>query len=306
MPIVTSDFLEGLVANFKVIFRTAFDGEKPAYQPLVASFKSDSDRESYNWLGALPPPSEWLDERIIQGLKSEGYVIVNRNYQLAISVDRNTLEDDKYGLIAPRIKQMATRIARHPNKLVFQLLNAGATTKTYDKEVFFKADRTMGASGVINNIAAGSYAADSTKILSGIDKAIEQMMGFKDDQGEPMGLIPDTIICSPGMYLLIKTALKPTTKGVTRAEADIIKDVLATGYLTGGATPGHDYIVACTGAGELKPALIQMRKVPEFVALDKPDSRDVFMRRLIHYGVDGRYGCALLEPRTAVLVDCDD
>lgn len=306
MAIVTSDFLEALLTNFRVIFETAFTGEKPTYQPLVTKVDSTSEKESFNWLGAVPSPSEWTDERIVQGLRSEFYEVYNKNYQVAISVDRNTLEDEKYGLIAPRIRQMAARVANHPNKLIFQLLNAGVSLKTYDKENFFKADRQIGESGVINNIAAGAYAADSAKILSGIAKAIEQMMGFKDDQGEPMGLIPDTVVCSPVMYLAIKTALKPATKGVTRAEADIIKDVIASGYLIAGATAGHDYYVACTSGGDLKPLLLQTRKAPEFVALDKPDSHEVFMRRLIHYGVDGRYGAALLEPRTAVLVDCDD
>lgn len=304
--IVTTDFLAGLMTNFRVIFKEAFEGEKPTYQSLVMSVESDSDKESYNWLGAIPAPREWTDERVVQGLRADHYEILNRNYEITIGVDRNTLEDDKYGMIAPRIRGMALRAARHPNKLVFELLNAGATAKTYDEIEFFKANRTIGDSGTINNIAAGAYAADTTKIRTGLGKAIEQMMGFKDDQGEPMGLIPDTIICSPGMYLLIMEALKPTTKGVSRAEADIIKNVVATGYLTSGATPGHDYIVVCTTGGQLKPVLLQMRKKPEFVALDKPDSHEVFMRRLIHYGVDGRYGAALLEPRVAVLVDCSD
>jgi phage major head subunit gpT-like protein len=294
------------MTNFQAIFKTAFEGEKPSYQPLVMTVKSDSDKESYNWLGAVPAPLEWKDERTIQGLRSQSYTVLNTNYEVTIEVDRNTLEDDKYGLIAPRIKQLAIRVANHPNKLAFSLLNAGASTKTYDGVEFFKANREIGDSGVINNIAAGAYAADSAKILAGISKAIEQMMAFCDDQGEPIGLIPDTVVCSPKMLLAIKQALKPTVGGTTLAQADIIKDVIASGYLTSGATAGHDYYVVCTSAGELKPLLLQMRKTPEFVAVDKPDSHDVFMRRKLLYGVDGRYGVALLEPRTAVLVDCSD
>lgn len=306
MGVVTTDFLDALMTNFRVLFKNAFEGEKPSYEPLVMNVKSDSDKESYNWLGAVPAPVEWKDERVIRGLRSQDYTIVNTNYETTIEVDRNTLEDDKYGLIAPRIKQLATRVANHPNKLVFQLLNAGASTKTYDGQNFFKANRQIGDSGTINNIAAGAYAADGDKIRAGIAKAIEQMMGFKDDQGEPMGLIPDTIVCSPVKYLAILEALKPTAQAVTRAEADVIKNVIPSGYMTSGATAGHDYVVVCTTAGELKPLLLQMRKAPEFVAVDKPDSHEVFMRRKLLYGVDGRYGVALLEPRTAVLVDCSD
>ncbi len=307
MSIVTSDFLSAIVTNFRAIFKDAYAGEKPAFEPLVLRVTSDSDRESYNWLGALPSPSEWKDERVVQGLRSDTYEILNLNFELTLGVDRNTLEDDKYGMIAPRVRQMARRVANHPNKLVFQLLNAGVSVKTYDGVEFFKANREIGGSGTINNIvASGAYAADSEKILAGISAAIALMMGFKDDQGEPMGLVPDTVVCSPGMFLPIKQALKPTIAGVASAQADVIKSVIASGYMTGGATAGHDYVVACTSDGELKPCLLQVRKAPEFVAMDKPDSEGVFMRRIVHYGADGRYGVALLEPRTAVLVDCSD
>jgi phage major head subunit gpT-like protein len=307
MTLVTSDFLAAVTTNFRAIFLTAFtEAEKAAlWSQLCLIVESTSDKESYNWLEAVPSISEWLDERKVYGLSAVGYEVKNKNYEGTISVDRNTLEDDKLGLIAPRIRQLAVRMGNHPGKLVFELLNAGASTKTYDGVNFFATTRVFGDSGNINNIVAGAYAADSAKILTGVGLAIKAIRNFKDNRGEFLNLEPDTIIYSPTMEVPIRNALLPAVAGTQRPEADILKNRICSAYLTSGATAGHDYVVAAIG-GALKPVLFQRRKAPEFVALDKPDSEKVFMQRLIHYGVDGRYNAALLEPRCAVQIDCSD
>lgn len=38
----------------------------------------------------------------------------------------------------------------------------------------------------------------------------------------------------------------------------------------------------------IKPIILQVRKVPEFVAMDKPDDENAFMRKKYRYGVDDR------------------
>lgn len=307
MAFVTSDFLAGLLTNYQAIFLNAFTktDKETLWKNLCLQVESDADKESYNWLEAVPGMSEWLDERKVYGLSAKGYEIINKNYEGTVSVDRNTIEDDKYGLVVPRVRQLAARCANHPAKLIFQLLNAGASAKTYDGVAFFSTTRSFGDSGNINNIAAGAYAADTDKIRAGIAATVVAMRGFKDDRGEYLDLVPDTIVCAPAMEIAIRAALIPAVAGTTRPEAQLIERIIVNPLLTSGATPGHDYYVACT-KDELKPMLFQRRKAPEFVALDQPTSKDVFMKRLIHYGVDGRYAVALLEPRCAVMVDCSD
>jgi len=307
LTLVSSDFLAGLLTNYQAIFLNAFTqaDKEVLWKTLCLQVQSDADKESYNWLEAVPGMSEWLDERKVYGLSAKGYEITNKNYEGTISIDRNTIEDDKYGLIAPRVRQLAARCANHPAKLVYELLNAGASAKTYDGVEFFSATRTFGDSGNINNIAAGAYADDADKIRAGIAAAVVAMRGFKDNRGEYLDLVPDTIVCSPVMEIAIRAALIPAVAGTTRAEAQLIERIIVNPRLTSGATPGHDYYLTCT-KNELKPMLFQLRKAPEFVALDQPTSKDVFMKRLIHYGVDGRYAVALLEPRCAVMVDCRD
>lgn len=307
MALVTSDFLSGVLTSFKAIFLNAFtEADKvAAWRALCLLTDSFADKESYNWLEAVPAMGEWKDVRVVHGMSAKGYEITNKNYEGTIAVDRNVLEDDRYALIAPRVRQLAVRAANHPAKLIYQLLNAGASTVTYDGVNFFSASRTFGDSGNINNIAGGAYAADGDKIRAGIAAAVQLMRNFKDNRGEYLDLVPDTIVCSATMEMPIRNALLPAVAGTERAEAELIKNIVVSPYFISGATAGHDYYLVAT-QNELKPLLFQMRSKPEFVALDKPDSHDVFMQRLVHYGVDGRYAAALLEPRCAVMVDCSD
>jgi phage major head subunit gpT-like protein len=307
MALVSSDFLSALLIGYQSIFLNAFTeaDKKAAWKSLCMEVNSTGDKEGYNWLESVPSIQEWKDVRQVAGLSAQAYEVVNKNYEGTIAVDRNTLEDDKYGMIGPRVRQLAIRMANHPAKLIYQLLNLGVSTKTYDGVNFFNTTRTFADSGTINNIVAGAYAADADKIRAGIALAVVAMRGFCDNRGEYLDLVPDTLICSPVKELAIRNALLPSVSGVVRAEAEIIKNIIVSPWLTGGATAGHDYYVVCT-TNELKAMLFQTRKRIEFVAMDRPDSQKVFMERLIHYGVDGRYACALLEPRCAVQIDCSD
>jgi phage major head subunit gpT-like protein len=307
VALVNSDFTAGLLTSFRAIFTGAFTeaDKKAAWRALCLLVDSTGEKESYNWLEAVPSMSEWKDTRVISGMSAKGYEITNKNYEGTIEVDRNVIEDDRYGLIAPRVRQLAVRCANHPAKLVYQLLNAGSGTKTFDGVNFFSDTRAFGKSGNLDNIIDGAYAADGDKIRAGIAAAVERMRNFRDDRGEYLDLVPDTIACSAVMELPIRNALLPAVAGTERAEAELIKNIIVSPYLTSGATAGHDFYLLAT-QNELKPMLFQTRKKPELVALDRPDSDENFMSRRIFYGVAGRYAAALLEPRCAVMVDCSD
>lgn len=308
MVVVSSDFLAALLTNFQAIFKTAFDaGDAEAeYRALCLLTESTSEKENYNWMEAVPALSEWADVRKVYGLGARDYEVKNVHYEGTIGVDRDTLEDDKYGLIPARVRQLAGRAVAHMDNQVFKLLNLGTTTKTFDGVNFFAAaGRAFGDSGSIVNIAAGAYGATAAKILAGIGAGIVLMRNFKDDRGEPLGLVPDTLVCSPVREIDIRAALLPAVAGTVRPEAQIISKIIVNPYLTSGATAGHDYYLICTKS-DLKPMVAQIRKKPEFVALDKPDSTDVFMKRTIYYGVDYRGAVAFLEPRCAVMIDTSD
>jgi len=305
--IVTTDFLAALMTNFRVIYQTSFDAAEKvaAYKALVTEFPSNTDLETYAWLGTVPKMKEWVDERTLEALLHHDFSIKNKHWEATIGVDRDALEDDKYGMLTPRIKQLGDEAARHPDELVFSLWDDGAVGtigKAFDGDVFFYATRVIGDSGTINNIAAGDYGGDTTKILAGLAQAAQQMRMFKDDRGRVMNLTPDTIICSPLKEMLIRNALLPSVAGTVRPETAWVKNIIVHPGITSGATAGFDWYLVCTSK-PIKPVFFQNRKAPEFVSMDKPTDVEVFMRRKLLYGVDSRYNVGWGDPRYAVMVD---
>lgn len=165
---------------------------------LGAVFNSDQRSEEYAWLGATPQLSEWKGGRIVDYLRDNGLVIENVHYQATIGFKTKDLSRDKSGQTLLRVDELALRANTHWNKLASELIVAGENTACYDGEYFFDTDHEEGKSGVqsndiqidISSLPAsvhGSPAAPSVEEAAQVIlKIITTILGFKDDQGEPM------------------------------------------------------------------------------------------------------------------------
>ena len=145
--LVTRDFLAATFTGFRSLFEKALAAAEPIYPKIATVVESTTDKESYNWLGAVPAMREWVDERIPGALRTHDYEIVNRKYEATIEVDRETFEDDRLSQVKPRIEELAVRAAGHPDELVVGLLNAGFSNTCYDGQYFFDTDHAEGQSG---------------------------------------------------------------------------------------------------------------------------------------------------------------
>ncbi len=301
MPLVTSDFLAGLLTNFRAIFNQELgelDRTLADYKKIATIIPSTSDKESYGWLGAPPAMSEWKDKKVLHGMNANDYTLTNKDYEATMEIDRNTIEDDKYSLIKPRIRGLAMRAIKFFNEKVFSALDDGGAAYGYDSSYYFFANtRVIGGSGNIDNILDGSYSASTTEVLAGIDAAVTAMRNFKDDRGVPMNLTPDTIVCSPAMEMLIRRALQPSVAGVALPESGYFADrIIPSPWIDGTSTTWY---VLCTTA-EIKPLILQMRKEPMLITLDDPKSSHVFFNKTFLYSVETRFVVGYGDPRTAI------
>lgn len=302
MPAVTSDLLAGLMTNFRVIFTkelSEFDKTDGLYKKIVTIFKSLTDQETYAWLGSVPVMSEWKDVRKLYGIPAYDYTLINKHYEATLEVDRDMIEDDKYGMYGPRIRGLARRAVRYYNELVFSALDDNGDA--YDGNAMFAASRTaIGASGTIVNQLSGSYSGSASEIRTALGEAIAGMRLFKDDRGKPMNLVPDTIVCAPAMEILMRTALLPGIAGVQRVEAGYFgtDQIISSPWIDADTL---DWYVLCTKA-EVSPIILQDRKQPEFVPLDDPKGEHVFKQRTFLYGVDMRCQIGYGDPRTAIKI----
>jgi phage major head subunit gpT-like protein len=159
---------------------------------------SDQDSETYKWLGMAPVMREWLGGRNVNGFRENGITLTNKHYEATIEVLKRELRRDKTGQVMVRVREMAQRANSHWASLLSTLILNGTSTACYDGQFFFDTDHSEGDSGTQSNdittdISAlpanvhGSVTAPSVEeAQQAILKSVAQILGFKDDRGEPM------------------------------------------------------------------------------------------------------------------------
>lgn len=157
---------------------------------LAMRFSSSQESETYRWLGMVPQIREWVGGRKVQPLRSQGLTIVNKVWESTIRVDADEQRRDKTGQILVRVNELARRVATHPNKLMTDLLLGGPTASGYDGVPYFGSTHSEGDSGTQNNSitydATTPTAPKDVEMFEAITKAIAQLGGLRDDQGEPL------------------------------------------------------------------------------------------------------------------------
>lgn len=161
--IVNASSLRDLFTGFNTSFNKGLKNTTSHWDKIAMRVPSTAASENYSWLTDMPGIREWLGERLINSLSAARYVVENREFELTISVRRNHIEDDKYGLYGPRIEQMGYETARHPDELVFGVLKDGTTKECYDRQYFFDTDHSgydaAGEKITVSNLTAGAGPA---------------------------------------------------------------------------------------------------------------------------------------------------
>lgn len=290
MAVVTSDFLAGMFTNFRVIWENAFLAAALAtnYEKYATVVPSDTDTETYSWLGTVPKMQEWIDKRHLQGLSAFNYSLRNKHFEVTIEVDRDTFEDDKYGQIRPRIAQLGMEAARYPAELAVNTLVAGGATPGYDAVNFFSATHTEDASGTQANTLTGT-GTTLAAIRADLVAARTAMRLFKDGAGRVMGLVGDTVLVPPALEDVFRQLIDTTIIALASGtqQSNVLQGVV-TVLVDPLLTDANDWFLLATSQ-EVKPLIFQTRKPPEFVALDNPRDDYVFHNRKFLYGVDARF-----------------
>lgn len=153
-------------------------------------FDSNQESETYKWLGMAPAMREWIGGRQAKGFRTDGITIVNKNFEATLEVLVDEIRRDKTGQVMVRVRELAERTNAHWASLLSALIVAGESTVCYDGQFFFDTDHLEDDSGTQSNdvtsSAATPAAPTSGEYESAILKGIEKILGFKDNQGEPM------------------------------------------------------------------------------------------------------------------------
>lgn len=301
-----------LLAGMKTNFMKAYEVANKEHLNVATVIPSGKSSETYPWLGAVPKMNEWKDERIPQAMLEHNYSIANRDFEASIAVDRNAIEDEQYGQIEVRVKELATEAVRFFDELSFTLMGQGngtsgtagtiydgVTTSCYDGGAFFATDHSEGDSGTQSN--KGSSALSATALQA----AITAMKKFKNDKGKPSHIRPN-LLCVPND---LEWEAKELLNSQYYPEEGTTTNKLATNVLKGSLNLlVNDYL---TNTGDwflfdtnrvVKPMILQLRQDPRFTSLVS-GTESAFMRKKLYFGVDWRGEILWGDWRTGYMSD---
>lgn len=297
MPITKTDIpdllLPGLRAEFALAYKSEMD--HGISEKIATVINTTQPIQKYAWLGTVPPMREFVDERRPSGLASNAVSIEDKVFESTIAVDRKAIEDDQLDLIRLRIRDLAARVAAHRHQIVVEALTAGFSEDGYDGVDFFHTAHPLLGGATYGNKTTD--ALDASSLASGISS----MMSVPDDQGIPLGVVPDTLVVGPKLQW---AALELVESPVVVYKANDADTAASTPYknvfhgrmrvvvspFLRGAADDHWFLLD-TGR-PIRGILLQQRSdVPvEFTALEGGSgSESAFLRDRFYYGVRGRY-----------------
>lgn len=157
---------------FSAAFQAGLGSAQPQWSGIATLVPSTTSEQKYGWLGKITKFREWIGERQYQNLVAHDYAIKNKTFENTVSVGRDEIEDDQYGVYKPVFEQLGQDAAVHPDELVFSLFKAGFTTPCYDGQYFFDTDHPVGSPGnqaSVSNFQGGSgtawFIVDTSKVI---------------------------------------------------------------------------------------------------------------------------------------------
>jgi phage major head subunit gpT-like protein len=159
---ITAPALERLFRGFKTSFQQTFDATEPMWNKVAFLVPSKTSVEDYGWMGEFPGMREWIGSRVLKSIETHSYSIANKTWETSVSVKREKIEDDQFGIYGPMMSEMGRAAAAHPDELIFDLLPKGFETLCYDGQNFFDEDHPVldkdGKEASVSNMQAGAEA----------------------------------------------------------------------------------------------------------------------------------------------------
>ena len=288
--LVNAQTLAAVFTNIKTTFHRAFDAAPSQWQQTAMLVPSTGRQNDYSWLSQFPRMKKWVGDKVVKSLAAFKYSIVNDDFEATVEVDRNDIEDDNLGIYGPQAESAGFSAKQLPDEIMADLKNGAFTGLCYDGQYFYDTGHVVGDG------AGGSVSVSNkgTKILKNDTLAIalasygaarSAIMSFKDDEGRPLGMVPNVLEVPPaleamGNLLLTADKLNDNSPNPYKGSATLLVNPRLTSATA--------WFLHCT-TQPVKPFILQERKKPVFVQQVTEENSDVFMRRKFKFGAEARY-----------------
>ena len=189
---ITDYYCRGILQ--KIVTTTPLTDKLASMAIRVVSQLPSGSAERLDFLGTIPALREWEGKRTAAQPTEFNFTIKNRKFETGAKLPLDWINNDKTGNVALAATQIAQRYAQWPGKMVADLLNNGTTGSgyylAYDNQAFFSASHVFGQTSYSNivtyAIGAGPSLVTAYEMAKATVKAIQQILGFLDDRGEPL------------------------------------------------------------------------------------------------------------------------
>ena len=283
--LVNAATLSSIFTGLKTIFNNALKAAPGNWAKTAMEVPSTGAGEDYAWLSRFPRMRKWLGDKVVKNLEAGKYYKANEDWEATIAVKRNDIEDDRLGLYNTQSLQAGESAGELHDIIVDDLKNNSFVQNGIDGQYFYDTDHPVSGVSVSNKITAALSAATPAAAAASYGALRLAIMSFKDEEGMPLRLVPDTLEVPPALESIAKIL----------CEADKLQDQspnpykgTATVEVNPGLTSATAYFLHVTKKQSVKPFIVQMRKKPVFVSQTSSENDDVFNRAEFKFGAEAR------------------
>lgn len=292
--LVTSATLDALRITFDGIFREAY-GRAPTWYDRLCTTRPSSGRSNvYGWMAQQIKLREWIGPRVAIALSEHDFTVPNRKFEATIEVSREDIEDDILDVYASQlVPDLGEASKKFPDQLLRDILQSNPVG--FDGVTLFNDAHPqfdVAASTYDNNFGLALTADNFNTVWSA-------MASYRGEDGEPLALMPDTLIVPPQLRRTATEIVGATatvrvvtnvagTENVAAASLDNVMqgwvDILVVPELSNAATTWY---LAVTKKS-IRPFVFQDRVPSELVMRTSPDDPKVFDLDTYTWGVRQR------------------
>lgn len=283
--LVNKSTLDTLFTGLKTIFHNTLKAVPGDWKATAMEVPSGGAGEDYAWLSRFPKFRKWVGDKVVKNIKAGKYYKKNEDWETTIAVDRNDIEDDRLGIYNNQAKGAGEAGAELHDIIVNDLKNNAFTQECFDGQYYYDTDHPVGDASVSNKGTAVLSAANLAGALASYGAARTAIMGFKDEEGMSLNLVPDTLEVGPALEAVAKIL----------CEADKLQDNSPNPYngtakvkVNPAITSATQWMLHVTAKQSIKPFIVQLRKAPTFVSQTSSENDDVFNRREFKFGAEAR------------------
>ena len=280
-----------LFRGYNMLFQKGMAMAPHEYQKFCTELNSTTAVEVYPFLEQFGGMREWIGDREIKGVSSQKLQVANRDFEDTVSVKRNDIEDDKYGLYSHLIQTMGFNASQIWGDLAIEALLGGEDAKWIDDLAFFCDTRKYGDEATIDNLGSAALSMDAYAT------ARLTMLKYRGHTNRPIKVNPNLLIVGPANEGMAHDILKNSRKITAQVVGDGDNAKVITGTVDNGYAGTAEILILpeldkewflADTTKPLKPIIVQKRKAPVLTRLDKEDDENVFMRKEFIYGTDAR------------------